>query len=218
MKRVLALVEGQTEERFFKDVLCPYFWNHEIDLTPKIATTKRVMIGPHFKGGITDYSKVEKDIRLLLNDTGVEAVTTFIDYYALPSDFPGMTTRPAGKSIHRVIHVENAWKIQINHQNFHPYLMVHEFEAMLFCKPEELSNALYQPKIVKELESIRKSVSSPEEINEGPNTAPSKRIIKCTSAYHKTLHGPIVAKRIGLQSIRGQCPHFNEWLTWIESL
>ena len=55
MKRVLALVEGQTEERFFKDVLCPHFWGREIDLTPKIATTKRVMIdrmGPRLQNAL----------------------------------------------------------------------------------------------------------------------------------------------------------------------
>lgn len=218
MKRVLVLVEGQTEERFFKDVLRPYYWDYEIDLTPTITATKRVMTGPHFKGGITDYTKVERDIRLLLCDTSAEAVTTFIDYYALPSDFPGMATRPAGRSIRRAVHVETEWSNQIKHQKFHPYLMVHEFEAMLFCKPDELGRALYQPQIIQDLEKIRKSVSSPEEINEGPDTAPSKQILRCSPYYRKTVHGPLVVNRIGLQTIREQCPHLNGWLTWIEHL
>jgi hypothetical protein len=218
MKRVLMLVEGQTEERFIKDVLCPYFWDCEIDLTPKIATTKRVMIGPHFKGGITNYPKVERDVRLLLNDTGAVSVTTFIDYYALPSDFPGMASRPTGTSMQRAIHVETEWAKQVNHLRFHPYLMVHEFEAILFCKPEELGIALYQPRVGRDLAKIRASFPSPEEINEGQDTAPSKRIINCSSAYQKTVHGPMIAKRIGLQVIREQCNHFNNWLNWLESL
>jgi hypothetical protein len=218
MKRVLVLVEGQTEERFFKDVLCPYYWERSIDLVPKIATTKRVMIGPYFKGGITDYSKVEKDIHLLLGDSGAKAVTSFIDYYALPSDFPGMASRPTGKAIQRVVHVETEWAKRVNHRRFHPYLMMHEFEAILFCSPGELSIALHQPGTGRELEKIRESVQSPEEINEGPDTSPSKRIIRCSSVYQKTVHGPLVAKRIGLKVIREQCAHLNEWLNWIESL
>lgn len=31
MKRVLVLVEGQTEERFVRDVLCPNLWGQDIE-------------------------------------------------------------------------------------------------------------------------------------------------------------------------------------------
>ena len=52
MERVLVLAEGQTEERFIKDVLCPHLWNLDTDLIPKIAVTKRVKSGPDFTGGM----------------------------------------------------------------------------------------------------------------------------------------------------------------------
>jgi hypothetical protein len=218
MKRVLVLVEGQTEERFMKDVLCPHLWGREIDVTPKIATTKRVKRGPDFKGGITDYQKVENDVRRLLSDTDAAAVTTFIDYYGLPSDFPGMASRPSGNPIPRAVHVETTWASRIAHERFHPYLMVHEFEALLFSKPEELGTALHRPALGRDLAQIRASFSTPEEINDNPETAPSRRIIKSSPAYQKAVHGPTVAKRIGLQVIREQCAHFNAWLDWLESL
>lgn len=218
MKRVLVLVEGQTEERFVKDVLAPHLWTSGKDPIPKVVTTKRVKRGPDFKGGITDYQKVESDLRRLLGDTGVAAVTTFIDYYALPVDFPGMATRPNGTPQDRARHVENEWAQWIDHPRFRPYLMIHEFEALLFSKPDELSKALYQNDALQELAAIRASFVTPEDINDNPLTAPSKRIIKVVPGYQKTLHGPLVTKRIGLEILCEECPHFSEWIGWMELL
>lgn len=216
MKRVLVLVEGQTEERFIKEVLNPHLWSRDITTIPTIVTTKRVKHGPDFKGGITNYPKVEHDLLRLLGDSGTVAVTTFIDYYALPSNFPGMYNLPKARAIDRVQHVEAAWRKKINHKLFYPYLMVHEFEALLFCKPDELGRALRNADKVAELESIRKEFLTPEDINDNPETAPSKRILKVLPGYRKPLHGPLITKRIGIEKLQKECPHFNEWLTWIE--
>jgi hypothetical protein len=68
----------------------------------------------------------------------------------------------------------------------------------------------------KEFEAIRASVATPEEINERPELAPSKRIANLFPAYRKALHGPITAQRIGLKQIRSECPHFNDWMTKLE--
>ncbi|MBI2947679.1 MAG: hypothetical protein HYY23_08525 [Verrucomicrobia bacterium] len=56
-KRVLILVEGQTEERFVKDVLGPAFFHQELFFRATILVTKRVKDGPNFKGGVTNFSK-----------------------------------------------------------------------------------------------------------------------------------------------------------------
>ena len=218
MKRVLVLVEGQTEERFVKDVLCPHLWPREIDTIPKVITTKRVKRGPDFKGGVTDYQKTENDLRRLLNDTGVISVTTFIDYYGLPAGFPGIDSRPLGSPYDRALHVETEWKRRIDNFRFRPYLMIHEFEALLFTKPDELSRALYAPTVLNDLLKIRATFETPEDINDGPETAPSKRIAKLLQGYQKTVHGPLITKRIGLEIIRRECRHFDEWLSWLEGL
>lgn len=218
MKRVLVLVEGQTEERFVKDVLRDHLWPIGIDAAPKVATTKRVKHGPDFKGGIIHYQKVENDLRRLLGDTAAISVTTFIDYHALPHDFPGMVSRPKGSSFERARHVERAWEHKIGDHRFRAYLMIHEFEALLFVNPEELSTALYQPSTLPQLQSIRSSFSTPEEINENPESAPSKRILHLLPGYQKTLHGPLLTNRVGLKAIRQECPHFNTWLEWLETL
>lgn len=218
MKRVLILVEGQTEERFVKDVLRPKLWPKTIDIIPKIVTTKRVKKGPDFKGGITEYKKVENDLHRLLGDTAALFVTTFIDYYGLPPDFPGMSTRPSGSSVARARHVETEWERKIAHQRFHAYLMIHEFEALLFAKPDELAKAVYQPDSNEKLLSIRTSFPTPEDIDDDPHNAPSKRISRIAPAYQKKLHGPLITGRIGLEILRQECPHFGEWLNWLESL
>jgi hypothetical protein len=49
MKRVLILVEGQTEETFVRDVLAPHFLARNVALTPKLLVTRRVKSGGHFK-------------------------------------------------------------------------------------------------------------------------------------------------------------------------
>ena len=219
MTRVLVLVEGQTEERFIKDVLTPHFEPRNIFTIPKIITTKRIKRGPDFKGGITDYNKVETELRLLLGDTNASYVTTFVDYYGLPAEFPGIATRPVGGSPYeRAQHVEKEWESQINHRRFKPFVMIHEFEALLFSKPDELSKTLHKPALLENLNSIRQGFPTPEEINDDPRTAPSKRIIDLFPGYQKTIYGPLVTKRIGLPTLRNECPHFNEWLTWLEAV
>ena len=100
----------------------------------------------------------------------------------------------------------------------HPYLMTHEFEALLFSKPSEISLALNAPMASGPLEQIRASFPTPEEINDNPLTAPSKRITSILPGYKKVVHGPNVAGRIGLQLMRQQCTHFSDWIGWLEDL
>jgi hypothetical protein len=78
-KRVLILVEGQTEERFVKDVLAPTFLGRNLYFFPTILVTKRVKSGPNFKGGVTNFRRFQKDAQRLLNSAGDGLVTTLLD-------------------------------------------------------------------------------------------------------------------------------------------
>jgi hypothetical protein len=53
-------------------------------------------------------------------------------------------------------------------------------------------------------------------INDGRQTAPSKRLVQFLPHYRKRLHGPLVFERIGLDKIRSHCPHFDRWLHLLE--
>jgi hypothetical protein len=218
-KRVLILVEGQTEERFVKDVLGPFFYRRHLFFFPTILVTKRVKAGPSFKGGVTNFDKFKNDAQRLLRSAGGALVTTMLDYYGLPLDFPGMRSRPAhAVPMQRVRHVEDAIAENFGRApNFVPFLVLHEFEAWLFSSQTELPRALTEARKQKEFESIRASVTTPEEINERPEFAPSRRIVDLFPSYKKTLHGPTIVARIGLEKIRNECPHFNAWLDKMES-
>ena len=217
-KRVLLLVEGQTEERFVKDVLAPQFQAREMYLFPTLLVTKRVKDGPSFKGGVTSFAKFENDARRLLHGAGGALVTTMLDYYRLPPDFPGMANRPAGGTpLQRVAHVEMAIRAYFGSPaNFLPFLALHEYEAWLFASETVLPRVMTEPAKATEFAVICRSVATPEAINDRPEHAPSKRIEALFPAYRKTLHGPNTVARIGLPQIRACCLHFDEWMTNLE--
>ena len=109
-------------------------------------------------------------------------------------------------------HSENCCRLK-------PYLQVHEFETLLFSRPEYIVQVLRGTDTDNlNLQRARQAFSSVEEINDGSATSPSHRIRALFPHYDKVLHGPQIVKRVGLQIIRESCPHFNAWLTWLESL
>jgi hypothetical protein len=62
------------------------------------------------------------------------------------------------------------------------------------------------------LRGVRESFPTPEDIDDGQATAPSKRIVDLLPDYTKTVAGILIVKRIGLTVLRDECPHFNEWI------
>jgi Domain of unknown function (DUF4276) len=69
---------------------------------------------------------------------------------------------------------------------------------------------------------LKKEIGSlnPEKINETPETAPSTRIINHIPEYEcpKAQVGPLGAEDIGLYMLRNKCPHFDAWMSKLESL
>ena len=218
MKRVLVYVEGQTEETFVRDVLNPYFNEQGIHLIPTLAVTKRVVGGANFKGGIQTFDKVRGDIQRLLSDSSAVAITTMVDYYGLPTNFPGKKDTIKGDVHERVKYIEQEFALSINSSRFIPYLSVHEFEALLFAKPISIVETLSKPSALAELQKIRASFATPEEINDSPTTAPSKRLEKLFPDYQKPLYGILIAQTIGLTTLFQECPHFKEWVQRLEKL
>lgn len=219
MRRVLVYVEGQTEETFVRDVLAPYLWQKcSIFLIPTLARTKRTKAGQTFKGGIVSYGQVKRDILNLLGDSSASLVTTMMDYYGLPDDFPGKDTLPSGSPYDRVQHLEEAFGKDIGRRSFLPFLVLHEFEALVLVEPSHLTRVL--PQYEANLPALRENIGAlpPEEVNNGSTTHPAARIRQYFPGYQKRLHGPLIVQQIGLGPIRSKCPHFDGWLRRIESL
>ncbi|WP_080965590.1 DUF4276 family protein [Chromobacterium subtsugae] len=216
MTRTYILVEGQTEEAFVNELLIPHYARIGLYLTPIIVSTS-----PGHKGGVVNYQKIKPQILRLCKQDRNSYVSTMFDLYALPSNFPGkshpnyLTHNTGTQKAH---FLEQHLKQDIQQVNFIPNLIVHEFEALLFTNPETFNQWVDDITIVNRLKSINRQYVSPEDINDGPLTAPSKRIIENMPEYQKTVHGPLIACDIGLDAIRQSCPHFHEWLNTLEAL
>lgn len=93
---------------------------------------------------------------------------------------------------------------------------MHEFEGMLFSDPAVLAEMLAVE--TPAVQAVADAFTTPEDINCGPETAPSKRILHLNGRYNKVLDGPDTAELVGIDTIRARCPHFHAWLTRLEAL
>jgi hypothetical protein len=67
------------------------------------------------------------------------------------------------------------------------------------------------------LQRIVDQAGGPEQVNDGVDTAPSKRILKAYPRYLKSADGPRVITEVGLPTIRAACPHTDGWLAELEA-
>lgn len=208
MRIVFVFVEGNTEENFSKTVLTPHLKNFDIHL--KLFNCK---------GTVRYRSLLRKLILRQVSESNIALVTTMFDFYKLPKDFPGQGDLPMGTCYDRIEHLEKAFEADIGHSKFAPHIMLHEFEALLFSDPTEIAKAFPQQDNRHELQKIKTAHrNNPEEINDDEATAPSKRIKKLYPNYDKVFQGPAIIQQIGLEVVRQECRHFNQWLTKLESL
>ena len=107
-----------------------------------------------------------------------------------------------------------------NDKRFIPHIQLHEYEAYLFADISELSFFYQNDAAIRKLQRIVDAVESPELIDDGQHTAPSKQITKWLPKYasEKVIVGTQTAERIGLSKIRSKCPHFATWLERLENL
>lgn len=211
MRRIHILVEGQTEEIVVREILAPALLP-DIWLQPILLATKRPAGGPSHKGGVSSWTKIEKEIRLLLRDSSASHVTTLLDYYGVPADCPGMATRPVGRAYECVAYVETQIAQEIDDSRFLPNLVLHETEAWVFAAAQQLGELLGETALAAALARQVADAGGPELINDGPTTAPSKRLLAAYPAYNKTQDGPLAIAELGLPALRAACPHLDAWL------
>lgn len=215
-KSAYILVEGQTEEVLVRDMVTPHLAHFGWWVTPIIVKTNRPAGGPSYRGGATSWKQIEREIRLLLRDSRVDLVTTMFDYYGLPSECPGMADRPAGGADTRVRHVESSITTEIGDRRFLANLVLHESEAWVFAAAQQLGELFADDKLAAKLVRDVDNAGGPEEVNDDPNTAPSKRLRRYCPEFVKTQDGPLAVVELGLDRLRAQCPHLNEWLEKLE--
>lgn len=231
--RLHITAEGQTEERFVKNVLAPFLGEREVWVDARcVLTSKHNRGSAEFRGGwrrTSAYAAAKKDIcTWMKEDQNADArFTTMFDLYALPSDFPAFTeAKHESDPYRRVEMLENALADDINGEladtRFVPYIQLHEFEALILADPEQLEWEFleHEAPIRNLVDMVALEGGNPELIDDGPCTAPSKRIISEIREYEdkKATSGPLVAGIIGMKKLRERCRHFADWIEALAAL
>lgn len=227
MTRLLVEVEGETEEDFVNDVLAGHLCS--VSVGYKVVSARLLGKSRHRKqrGGIKEWDIVRKGILDHLKQDPEVIVTTIVDYYGLPGTWPGWVDASSGRKCasERASIIEEALSRDVSSklQNFDPrrfvpYVEMHEFEALLFSDTDQFALSIGRPDLSSEFRAIRNKFHTPEEINDSPETHPSKRIRALFPRYQKRLMGVDAAKKIGLDTIRKECPAFRRWMEKLESL
>lgn len=220
MARLYVFVEGQTEQTFADTVLKPHLAKFGLYMHNPVLIAHARRKGKVHRGGGKSFQAMQNDInRFLKQESGHDVYfTTMIDLYALHNAFPGREEAGKLKSDpHKWVKaLETSWSNSTNDNRFLPFIQLHEYEAYLFADVSQFQLFYQHSKSkIKALQMIIEQFASPELIDDGPNTAPSKRIIKEFPEYEysKTTVGPQLAELIGLPNIRAVCPHFDAWLS-----
>lgn len=221
MKRIIIISEGQTEQSFCNDVLQPHLNERGIYIeNPAIKKTG---------GGIVRWDALKYQIEAHLLQDKTAFVTTLVDFYGLYAnmDFPGWEhSLKLNDKSHRLAFLEKSMQEDIRpdlQRRFMPYIQLHEFEGLLFCEADVFDRNFEKNEFLNYdylIETIEQN-PNPEMINDGYETAPSKRLEKIIKRYkseQKVIYGTLLAQEIGLNKIRSKCPRFNEWVDKLERL
>jgi hypothetical protein len=222
MIRLHITAEGATEQNFANKVLKPHLINFDVFVDARsVLTSKDKRTSKEYRGGLFRYGKAEKDIQAWLKeDARAECrFTTMFDLYALPEDFPGYANSGKARDPYeRVRILEESTARTIPDRRFIPYNQLHEFEALILAAPQNLDwEYLEHDTAINKLISMVGD-KNPELINDGSETAPSKRILKEIPEYDKVMAGVAVTGKTGLQTLRQKCRHFHDWLSCLEKL
>jgi hypothetical protein len=213
--RLHVIAEGTTEEEFINELIAP------------VLRAKGVLAIPRPLEGNVSYTRLKKFILDHLKNEPRAYCTTFVDYYGLGPGFPERAgirrfdpTEKKKRMLEDAIRrdVEQTLGNSYDHSHFIPYVQMHEFEGLLFSDPARLASGIYMPELAGSLQAIRALFATPEDIDEGKETAPSKRIKALYRGYDKPFGGNLAALEIGFEAIRASCPLFDGWVTRLELL
>ena len=204
MTRVAISVEGQTEEEFVNRILAPNLQLAGVYLYP-------ILLGD---GGNVTVDRLASDMSKFVQS--FDFVTSLVDFY-------GFRDKGSDAREELETRIREAAIAKINRplddSRIFPYVQQHEFEALLFSDASAFSILPYAASDdVDDLLAIRSRFDSPEDINDSPDSAPSKRIQNLILGYRKVAAGSLVAEKIGLDKIRAECPRFNAWMTRLGAL
>lgn len=227
---VFAVVEGYSENGFLTNLIASHLGTLGVDFSAKIVGEGNSRGGMKFRS----FEQTCVEIARLLENRRRPHVTTFFDYYGLPTS----TSKgwefvvPAKlKGAHQAAEaIEKRFASKVEEilgrsdfaQRFIPYLQLHELEALFYSDPNVLADIFGRPDLATAFAEIVDECGGCEAINDTPKTAPSKRLERHFRGYIKgrsdAAHAPRLGQKLGLAKVRSACPRFHAWLTRLESL
>ena len=167
MRRIVFIVEGDTEILFVKKRIIPYLQEkcgYQISMNAqKITTNKK----KNCKGGNVGIEYLRNEIRKIAA-SGDTFITTLLDFFRLPNDFPNYTTDKT-----KVTEIEQGLTATmtdiVSHNRFLPYIQLHEVEALMFIKVEGFELLIKEDRQRQELQNIIAQYPNPEDIKKIDN-------------------------------------------------
>lgn len=220
MKRLIIICEGQTEQSFCNEIIAPYLkTKNNIDIQTPLPKKSH--------GGIVKWEQLKKDIdKYLYSENKNTYVSTFIDYYGLHKglDYPQKDNPKSTKHVRDIVaEIEEGMRQDIAPEfryRFIPYIQLHEFESLIFSKSDILEHN-FSTNDIKDMrywEETLKKYPDPELINNGKETAPSKRLKRIVPIYEKVTDGTLLTLEIGINHLRNHCQNFNAWINKLENI
>lgn len=211
MTRLAVSVEGETEVEFVRGVLAEHLLTQGVEATAILIGRAQ---GRTVGGGNVSVERLAEDMRVLLRS--FDAVTSLVDYYGFRGK-GNATVADLEERIRR--RVAERVRARGRVRRVLPYIQRHEFEALLFSDVRFFGELDGAPEgVVEVLRRVRSAFATPEDIDDGRDTAPSKRIMSAMPDYEKVDDGQAIARRIGLATMRAECRGFDRWVRRLESL
>ena len=211
MKKLVFIVEGDSEAEFVKRIMTPFFASKGIhEIWP-------IIIGH----GYDNIEHFKNTVKRVLSFEGEPVITTFIDYYRINStkkipDYDRIKDEPSEQKLaimeQKLNEVVQSIKL---YRFFVPYIQRHEFETLLFADPEKGFN-LEDEQIKQDVIKLCKKFDSIEDINDTPQGAPSVRLKEIYALhkrkYKKGADAVDIADLTSIEKMLEKCPHFRKWV------
>jgi hypothetical protein len=242
MKKLVIICEGKTEVAFVNYSLRGYSnLSERFVVIPVTMPTGKNPAGGDSKGGwwrSKGYGHCVSEIGKFISlHKGSVVTTTFFDLYRFPSDIPCFCD---AANIPDPVKKAEAYERQMKEDVaekygdviFLPHIQPYEFEALMFADPSTTAEQIslvgkstkdsqseLQAKLTKVITDAK--FPSPEHINN--KRPPSKRLEEIIPGYVKNKVGRggfswKSVEAIGIDVIRSECRHFNNWMEELEKL
>jgi len=217
MKRLIIYCEGYGEElvvrRLIRHALQPYGVHVE---NPIVAATKLEPV--ENRGGFVHWEIIRQDLKNLFSQKKDPNTrfTTLLDVYRMPDKVLRLAGfhEPVSTPVD-IDQVQQAIEHDLEEPRFTAYLQRHELEALALADITALKTLW--PNRSKQLAALQTSIQgfgSPEDVNHGSKTAPSKRLIQAVPEYEteKDVKAYWALAEVGIERARARCPRFDAWL------